>query len=432
MNDTQIDTPLETQINAPDFECLDVEQVSPGEQEKALAEGNRPLALLVYLLMGSYLGFIFVQSEVVSWFRIQEMFRFQSFHMYGIIGSAVAVAALSLFLIRKLQARTLHGEHIELSDKGLGRWPPSRRPILARWILLRVSDGHCWAPAPGHLRPHRRRHHRARYRASRSCRRTGQRHGRHMDVCRLGTVFLTECATRRPRSPVNRFHPPQSTAAMLIRQIFDPKLAQYAYLVGCQQTKEALIIDPERDVDQYVSLAASEGLTIVAVAETHIHADFLSGARELAERHGAKLFLSDEGAADGWASNWAKEGAYDVTFLRDGDSFRDRQYRDPGDPYARPHARAPVVSRSRSRRWSERAHGPRHGRFRVRRRSRPSRSPRERGEGRERDAPIGAEALRQRDPIPRLRRLSAGLARPRRRIRLRKGPRSRPPDDGRL
>jgi hydroxyacylglutathione hydrolase len=108
---------------------------------------------------------------------------------------------------------------------------------------------------------------------------------------------------------------------MLIRQIFDPKLAQYAYLVGCQQTKEALIIDPERDVDQYVSLAASEGLTIVAVAETHIHADFLSGARELADRHGARLYLSDEGAADGWASNWAKESAYDVTFLKDGDNF---------------------------------------------------------------------------------------------------------------
>lgn len=108
---------------------------------------------------------------------------------------------------------------------------------------------------------------------------------------------------------------------MLLRQIFDPKLAQYAYLVGCQKSKEALIIDPERDVDQYLEIAASEGLTIVAVAETHIHADFLSGARELAERHGAKLYLSDEGAADGWASNWAKDGKYDVTFLRDGDSF---------------------------------------------------------------------------------------------------------------
>jgi hydroxyacylglutathione hydrolase len=108
---------------------------------------------------------------------------------------------------------------------------------------------------------------------------------------------------------------------MLFRQIFDPKLAQYAYLVGCQKTKEALLIDPERDVDQYVAIAAGEGLTITAVAETHIHADFLSGAREMAERHGARLYLSDEGAADGWTSKWAKGGDYDVTFLHHGDSF---------------------------------------------------------------------------------------------------------------
>jgi len=108
---------------------------------------------------------------------------------------------------------------------------------------------------------------------------------------------------------------------MLFRQYFDPKLAQYAYLVGCQQTGEALLIDPLRDIDQYVEAAEAEGLTITAVAETHIHADFLSGAREFAERHGTKLYLSDEGADEGWASNWAKGSDYDVTLLRDGDSF---------------------------------------------------------------------------------------------------------------
>ena len=108
---------------------------------------------------------------------------------------------------------------------------------------------------------------------------------------------------------------------MLFRQYRDPKLAQYAYLVGCQRTKEALLIDPLRDIDQYVEAAESEGLTITAVAETHIHADFLSGAREFAERYGTRLYLSDEGADEGWASNWAKGSDYDVTFLRDGDSF---------------------------------------------------------------------------------------------------------------
>lgn len=107
---------------------------------------------------------------------------------------------------------------------------------------------------------------------------------------------------------------------MLFRQFFDPKLAQYAYLVGCQQTGEAVIIDPERDIDRYVEAAESEGLRIVAVAETHIHADFLSGAREFAHQYGTRTYLSDEGG-DEWASDWARTEEYDVTFLKDGDSF---------------------------------------------------------------------------------------------------------------
>jgi hydroxyacylglutathione hydrolase len=107
---------------------------------------------------------------------------------------------------------------------------------------------------------------------------------------------------------------------MLFRQYFDPKLAQYAYLVGCQKSGEALIIDPERDIDRYVEAAESEGLRITAVAETHIHADFLSGAREFAERFGTKVYLSDEGGED-WASNWARGSDYDVTFLKHGDIF---------------------------------------------------------------------------------------------------------------
>lgn len=108
---------------------------------------------------------------------------------------------------------------------------------------------------------------------------------------------------------------------MLLRQIYDPKLAQYAYLIGCQRTGEALIIDPERDVDRYIELADEEDLRLTAVAETHIHADFLSGARELAERLGAKLYLSDEGDAD-WKYEWAQGGDYDVQFLHDGDTFQ--------------------------------------------------------------------------------------------------------------
>ena len=108
---------------------------------------------------------------------------------------------------------------------------------------------------------------------------------------------------------------------MFFRRVSDDLLAQYGYLIGCQRTGEAIVIDPERDIDRYVELARSEGLEIVAVAETHIHADFLSGAREFAEQYGTKLFLSDEGGPD-WGSEWARKGSYDVRFLHDGDRFR--------------------------------------------------------------------------------------------------------------
>src|SRR6056297_807391 len=110
---------------------------------------------------------------------------------------------------------------------------------------------------------------------------------------------------------------------MLFRQIFDDKLAQYAYLIGCQETGEALLVDPERDIDQYLDLAEEEGVDIVAVTETHIHADFLSGAREFAERFDTKLYLSDEGDED-WKYEWVKQpreagGEYNYEFLYDGD-----------------------------------------------------------------------------------------------------------------
>jgi hydroxyacylglutathione hydrolase len=107
---------------------------------------------------------------------------------------------------------------------------------------------------------------------------------------------------------------------MLLRQIFDARLAQYAYLIGCQRTGEAIVIDPERDIDRYIAAAEAEGLRLTAVAETHIHADFLSGARELAERLGLKVYVSAEGGPD-WQVEWAK-GYPNTTLLRDGDSFQ--------------------------------------------------------------------------------------------------------------
>ncbi len=108
---------------------------------------------------------------------------------------------------------------------------------------------------------------------------------------------------------------------MLIRQIVDEKLAQNAYLIGCQRTGDALLIDPERDVDRYLALAEREGLRLAAVAETHIHADFLSGARELAARvPGLRVYLSGEGGTD-WQYAWPAQDGVAATLLRDGDTL---------------------------------------------------------------------------------------------------------------
>ena len=107
---------------------------------------------------------------------------------------------------------------------------------------------------------------------------------------------------------------------MFFRQITDPALAQYAYLIGCQRTGDALLVDPERDIDRYDRIAADEGLRITTVAETHIHADFLSGAREYAARGDVRLVLSAAGPAD-WQYRWAA-GLPACLLVRDGDRFR--------------------------------------------------------------------------------------------------------------
>lgn len=70
-----------------------------------------------YLIVGTLFGIVFVKSEIISWFRIQEMFRLQSFHMYGIIGSAIAVGMLSVWLIKKFKLKTIKGETIKIQTK---------------------------------------------------------------------------------------------------------------------------------------------------------------------------------------------------------------------------------------------------------------------------------------------------------------------------
>lgn len=72
---------------------------------------------LKYIVVGIAFGIVFIKAEIISWFRIQEMFRFQSFHMFGVIGSAVMVGAISVLLIKKFNARTIYGETIEFHSK---------------------------------------------------------------------------------------------------------------------------------------------------------------------------------------------------------------------------------------------------------------------------------------------------------------------------
>lgn len=76
---------------------------------------------LKFLICGVLFGIILIKAEVVSWFRIQEMFRFQSFHMYGIIGSAIVIGIVSVLLIKKFNIKTLSGEPINYTPKELNK-----------------------------------------------------------------------------------------------------------------------------------------------------------------------------------------------------------------------------------------------------------------------------------------------------------------------
>jgi hydroxyacylglutathione hydrolase len=105
---------------------------------------------------------------------------------------------------------------------------------------------------------------------------------------------------------------------MLVRRFYDTKLAQASYLIGAMDTGEAVVIDANRNIEQYLRAAADESVRITHVTETHIHADYLSGSRELAAESGATLLLSDEGGPD-WRYAFAQEAG--AVMLKDGDTF---------------------------------------------------------------------------------------------------------------
>ena len=132
---------------------------------------------------------------------------------------------------------------------------------------------------------------------------------------------------------------------MLLERIYDEDLAQASFVIGCQAKKEAIVVDPRRDLDVYVKIAEKNDMKIMGVTETHIHADFLSGTRELASATGATMYVSGEGGQD-----WQYE--FDATRLYDAQRARRRAAvadLDRRAAHAGTHARAPLVPRHRRR-----------------------------------------------------------------------------------
>ncbi len=106
---------------------------------------------------------------------------------------------------------------------------------------------------------------------------------------------------------------------VILQRFYHEGLAHASYLVGCPGAGEAVVIDPNRDIEPYIAAAAKEGMRIVAAADTHIHADYISGVRELSHATGATMILSDEGGTD-WKYAFADDPL--ARLVRDGDTFR--------------------------------------------------------------------------------------------------------------
>ncbi|HWL00098.1 MAG TPA: MBL fold metallo-hydrolase, partial [Parapedobacter sp.] len=102
---------------------------------------------------------------------------------------------------------------------------------------------------------------------------------------------------------------------MFFQHVYDKSLSQGSYVIGCQATGEAIVIDAQRDIDVYLDIAKQNNLRITHITETHIHADFLCGSRELAAVTGATIYLSDEGGED-WQYEFPHIG------LKDGDKIK--------------------------------------------------------------------------------------------------------------
>ena len=113
----------------------------------------------------------------------------------------------------------------------------------------------------------------------------------------------------------NKTIPTYGVNPMLLHRFYDEDLAQASYFIGCQAQNTAVVVDPRRDITDYLELAEHHGMTITGVTETHIHADYLSGTRELAAATGAEIYVSGEGDED-----W--QYGFDGTRLHDGDTIK--------------------------------------------------------------------------------------------------------------
>lgn len=128
--------------NNTDFEVRSLDTVCVNESELKHPFWHN----LKYLVAGILFGIILVKAEVISWFRIQEMFRLQSFHMYGVIGSAIAVGMLSIFLLKKFKVKTLDGEPIAIEPKKLDKGHIYGGLIFgAGWALTGACPGPLYA-----------------------------------------------------------------------------------------------------------------------------------------------------------------------------------------------------------------------------------------------------------------------------------------------
>ena len=116
--------------------------------QPSAAETKRRENLLVVLVLGTFFGILLVKSEAVSWFRIQEMFRFQSFHMYGILGSGVVVAGASFALLKRFRVKDIFGEEVHIPPR---EWDRGYAQILGGtvfglgWALLGACPGPLYA-----------------------------------------------------------------------------------------------------------------------------------------------------------------------------------------------------------------------------------------------------------------------------------------------